>query len=306
MKVSFLFLATALLPGVSSTSLDSFCLKNQDMGDNTYLRFDMTPEELNTIPEDDDGPDIEPIYDPLGDGFCFNEAYNPAHKSKSEMLEMYDDFEKLFYWGFVNRMGSPLQSESELNNHVTNNRFPGMYLRMCFHDNSVNPHFPDFQDYIKDSMMDTDGTWKGVSKYLDTSGADASHLMCKEERLHPNNNYDKTASRVLYSMQVSGVINGGKSLKEKYGLSYADLLHNGCIAATIFLTNQEPEHVLELNPMKFGRHDACFVDQCGRKNELCGPTGLLPGVGLTANQFNQWFSSRGMSECLWMSTMWTQ
>ena len=90
---------------------------------------------------------------------------------------------------------------------------------------------------------------------MKTSGADASNLICPEERFHPHTNNDQAASRVLKSIQMI--------LTKKYThVSYADLLHHRCNAATIYLT--------------FGRKDACLADKkCFKKYPLCGPTELL-------------------------------
>lgn len=154
--------------------------------------------------------------------------------------------------------------------------------------------------------------WKGPSRFLETSGADASNLICRQERFHPNQNYDQTASRVLYSLQTveAGIAaqNGAIiSMVDKYGLSYADLLHNGCIAALIWLSPEKsasPEVALQSNPFKFGRKDACrYRWKYGDRKALCGPTEKLPGVTLNAMQVNDWFVSRGMTPCQWLSLM---
>ena len=294
----------ALVSLVGTTGSHATSCPVRDEGDGSGLY--VGTEGLNTA-EIQELPDINPKYSPLDDAFCFNEYYGREDLLEEEMIALYKDFEDIFEWGFRNQMGSPLQSVSEDNNRVTNNRFPSMYLRMCFHDNTVKPDFTDFQAYIDEHVSDT-GYWSGPGKYMETSGADASLLMCQEERLHPNSDYDKTASRVLYSMQVSGVINGGQSLKSKWGLSYADLLHNGCLAAVTYLTRQAPSGIFKVNPMKVGRKDACFKDwTCGgARKELCGPANILPGLALSVEEVNSWFTSRGMSECLWMSLMWTQ
>ena len=299
MKLS---LALSALVFGSSTSLSTSCDRNEEGDDSGIHGWD----SLNTAEVQENGVSINPKYSPLDDAVCFNDYYDPKWLSTFDQVKMYKDFEAIFEWGFRNEMGSPLQGVSLDNNSVSNNRFPGMYLRMCFHDNTVVPTKPDFQDYIAENI-DESGFWHGPGKFLETSGADASLLVCEEERLHPNNDYDETASRVLYSMQVEHVIDGGKSLKEKWGLSYADLLHNGCLAAATYLTRQAPSSVFKLNPMQTGRRDACYSDRaCGKKYDLCGLPNILPAVDLTVTQVNDWFLSRGMSECLWLSTMWTQ
>jgi hypothetical protein len=89
-------------------------------------------------------------------------------------------------------------------------------------------------------------------------------------------------------------------------MSYADLLHNGCNAATIYLTGLDPTASLADHPFTFGRKDACHVDQkCSKKYPLCGPSELLPSNTMSVNNVTSWFTSRGMSECLFMGLMWT-
>jgi len=142
-------------------------------------------------------------------------------------------------------------------------------IRMCFHDNNPMIGKPSPPKHVQDSLQDVGGVkkWKGSSRYMDTSGADASVLICPEERYHPNNNYDDTASRVLDAFQKNHLPNGeldGTSLKEKYDLSYSDLLNNGCIAAVIWAaTNADktlkPVELLEENPFVLGRRDACYT-----------------------------------------------
>lgn len=301
------FFAVALTAIVAKFAVVDGACPHLNKGDESNMNVP-SAFHLNTaeVQEEEDNPSVDPRYSPLDDAKCFNENYTPPKLDLDAMAGLYKDFVRIFEWGFENKMGEPLQSVSEGNNNVSNNRFPGMYLRMCFHDNTVVPGVSKFQDYVRGNVDSADGKWKGPGKYLATSGADASLLTCEAERLHPNNNYDRTASRVLYSMQVGDVIEGGKSLKEKYDVSYADLLHNGCIAANIYLTRQPEKTVLKLNPMIFGRHDACFVDCEDKRKELCGLPGILPGLGLNATDTNSWFTTRGLSECLWMSTMWSQ
>jgi hypothetical protein len=91
------------------------------------------------VPEPNLGPFDQldgPFRDPVLNAKCLDEAYPVPSGIDPE--ELYADYVKIFAWGFRNTMGSPLQSVSELNNNVSNNRFPGMSLRMCFHDNSIN------------------------------------------------------------------------------------------------------------------------------------------------------------------------
>jgi hypothetical protein len=255
---------------------------------------------------------IPPIYDPLDDAKCVNEPYEYETLTKSQQLELYHDFTKIFDWGFENTMGSPLQSTSLENNGVTNNRFPGMYLRMCFHDNSINRDATKYQDNLKSKVLMGELEHFNADPplfSLQTSGADASVLVCPKERYHPNQNYDQTATRVLHSMTNSqtGIMKDGQSISliDKWGLSYSDLLQNGCLAATAYLTEMEPEWAFKMNPMKVGRKDACYKPKDKEPFALCGPTELLPGLSMSTTELNDWFVSRHMTECMWMSLMWT-
>ena len=264
----------------------------------------------NIGPFDQDGG---PYIDPLKKAKCINEAYDPGAPN-STML--YEDYKQIFMWGFHNDMGPPIKSASLGNNKVTNNRLPSMFTRMCFHDNSIDSSIQiPFNEYVKNHLKK--GKWKGPTRYLETSGADASVLICPEERYHPNQNYDQTASRVLYALQSAdtGILDDTTdtaiSMVDKYGLSYADLLHNGCVAAAIFLTQVEKEDLDTV--FKFGRKDACHLP-AGRKNaqgkfgpvfSLCGPTENLPGVSMEADELSNWFYDRGMNECTWLALMWT-
>ena len=257
-----------------------------------------TPEMTKTRLEGDapmqDSENIKHLYNPVYDAFCFNEDYPVPTMTITQQLYLYLDYKAEF-----NKVLAFTTDVSEKNNRVTNNRIPGMFLRMCFHDNSVDPAQPNFKDYIARSIDPTTKKWIGEAKYLRTSGADASNLICPQERFHPNQNYDQTASRVLNSIQ--------RTLKSKYGhISYADFLHNGCNAATIYLTGKDARNSLATNPFTFGRKDACYSDtKCTKKYPLCGPTELLPGLALSVNGVNDWFRLRGMSECLFMGLMWT-
>jgi hypothetical protein len=180
---------------------------------------------------------------------------------------------------------------------VTNDRFAGMMMRMCFHDMALITSEPPFPQYIMENLVTEGGNlkWNGPSRFLETSGADASVLVCPEERFHPNQNYDQTASRVLKTLQDPIYLDEDVSLKDKYQLSYADLLHNGCIAATIYTTGTSSVDVLEYNPFVFGRRDACHTEN-GSRVPLCGPTEVLPGVLDSIKELNFWFLDRGMSE----------
>jgi hypothetical protein len=190
---------------------------------------------------------------------------------------------------------------------VTNDRFAGMMMRMCFHDNAIVDSQPPFPQYVTENLKAEGGNlkWNGPSRYLETSGADASVLVCPEERYHPNQNYDQTASRVLKTFQDTKYLGEGASLKDKYQLSYADLLHNGCIAATIYTTEASSDDVLQYNPFVFGRRDACHTKSSSSTDTkaststrvpLCGPTEVLPGITDSIQALNNWFLNRKMTE----------
>ena len=254
-----------------------------------------TLNRLSGLMPTDDPLNFKAEYDPVYDAYCFNEDYPVPVFSSYQQTSLYNDYVQAF-----NKINEWTSDVSEANNRVTNNRIPGMFLRMCFHDNAIDPAQPEFQTYVASAMDPITKKWTAESRYMKTSGADASNLICPEERFHPNNNYDQTASRVLKSIQTI--------LKKKYPhVSYADLLHNGCNAATIYLTGQTyPATSLATHPFTFGRKDACHADKkCIKKYPLCGPSELLPGVDLSANAVNHWFTSRGMSECLFMGLMYT-
>jgi hypothetical protein len=253
-----------------------------------------TSTRLKGMMPAEDPENIQADYNPVFDAYCFNEDYPVPSLTFNQQTTLYNDYKRAF-----DKINEFTKDVSEENNRVTNNRIPGMFLRMCFHDNAIDPAQPEFQTYIASSIDPATKKWIAESRYLKTSGADASHLICPEERYHPNNNYDQTASRVLKSIQTV--------LKKKYPqMSYADLLHNGCNAATIYLAGLNPSTSLASNPFTFGRKDACHADKkCTKKYPLCGPTELLPGVALSATAVTQWFTSRGMSECLFMGLMWT-
>lgn len=188
---------------------------------------------------------------------------------------------------------------------------------MCFHDNAIDPnYFDDFADYA--SAHTVTGWfwtgWTGPDTFMETSGSDASVLTCAAERHHPNQNYDQTATRVLKTMQSSEYLyddNGDSiSLKSKYDLSYADLLHNGCIAATIWSAGLDASAVLAYHPFSYGRKDACHIKVVSFMGHtatvpLCGPSNLLPGVLFTAEEADDWFTSRGMNREQWLSLFWS-
>jgi hypothetical protein len=317
-------------------------------GDNRKLSDDLPPGKYNTgrgketdeqrsdrlaavvptadpfeAPEPNLGPFDQlngPFRDPLVKAKCFNHAYAPVQPDATAAKALYDDYVKLFDWGFANTMGPPLQAHSLKGNRITSNRFPSMFLRMCFHDNSINASFPVFNQYVTDHINPKNGKWTGPYRFLETSGADASILICPEERYHPNQNFDLTASRILYALQTDDIgitdANGATSMVDKHGLSYSDLLQSGGVAAAIYLTEVTVNDWSKV--FKHGRHDACHIPN-GRVDfdnaqetygihaihRLCGPTQQLPGVFDEAEELSNWFSARGMNECTWLALLWT-
>ncbi|PXF48976.1 hypothetical protein BWQ96_01114 [Gracilariopsis chorda] len=260
--------------------------------------------------EGEEEPNIEEIYNPMRDAKCFNAPYDssiPSSKRKS----LFSDYVNIFEWGFNMDESSQIFSFSE--NGVTNNRFPGMCMRMAFHDNSVDPKFGDFPTYIA-NRINALKEWVGPPRFLETSGGDASVLTCRIERLHPNQNYDQTASRILFAFQTTTVPGlNGQSLMDKYRMSYADALHNCALAAISFLNPRQGGGAV--SRMRFGRKDACYFSEDSElaedilsmdgNNPLCGPTELLPPVTFSASESNNWFTSRKMRERLWLSFMGT-
>ena len=204
-------LALLLLTGTGMVTQAAGPVTSINEGDPAHLLNEVSPGKLNTgrgkeaalqkgermsgkvptaDPEEADlnlGPFDQlngPFRDPLLKAKCLNEPYT-VPPGRIDQKSLYDDYVKIFDWGFANKMGAPLQSKSLLNNHVTNNRFPGMFLRMCFHDNSVNPEHGSFNEYVKKNL-NPQGKWIGPHHYMETSGADASVLLCPQEMYHPN------------------------------------------------------------------------------------------------------------------------
>lgn len=265
-------------------------------------------ERLNGFVPTDELP---PIEEPLYKAKCFNAYYDIPSINQ---MELYNDFVKIFEWEKSGLPFDPKMFGDRASSGVTNNRFAGMCIRMAFHDNSIADNMESPQEYIQKNI-DINGNWVGIGRYLPTSGADASVLICPEERYHPNQNYDETASRILRSFQFKSLF-GSMSLVEKWNLSYADLLHNCAASAAIYMTHAVPEEAFKIQPMIFGRKDACFYTdekmpnslerfKINNRYALCGPTEFLPSLDMNAIQLNNWFISRGMSECLWMSLMGT-
>lgn len=48
---------------------------------------------------------------------------------------------------------------TEENNRVANNRIPGIFLRMCMHDNSIDPAQPEFQEYVASTIDPVTHKW---------------------------------------------------------------------------------------------------------------------------------------------------
>eukprot|EP00178_Gracilaria_changii_P027336 TRINITY_DN866_c0_g1_i1.p2 TRINITY_DN866_c0_g1~~TRINITY_DN866_c0_g1_i1.p2 ORF type:complete len:464 (+),score=57.53 TRINITY_DN866_c0_g1_i1:859-2250(+) len=260
--------------------------------------------------EPDEEPNIEELYNPMRDAQCFNAEYDTS-VPMSRLSSLFSDYVSIFEWGFNMPRTSPIFSFSE--NGVTNNRFPGMCLRMAFHDNSIDPKFGEFASYVS-SRISSDNEWTGPTRFLETSGGDASVLTCRIERFHPNQNYDQTASRILFAFQTRDVPGlNGQSLIEKYQMSYADALHNCALAAVSWLNPEEGGTAR--NQIRFGRKDACFFSDdpilaadalsLNGNNPLCGPTELLPPVTFSASDSNRWFTSRGLPARQWLSFMGT-
>ena len=151
-----------------------------------------TFSRLNGQMPTDDPFNFKPEYDPVYDAYCFNEDYPVPILSSSQQTTLYYDYAQAF-----NKINEFTNDVSEENNRVTNNRIPGMFLRMCFHDNSIDPTQPEFQQYVASAIDPITKKWIAESRYMKTSGADASNLICPEERFHPNKT--TTKPRPVYS-----------------------------------------------------------------------------------------------------------
>jgi hypothetical protein len=141
-------------------------------------------------------PNLCPVNsDYLAYAKCFNEHYEEDADGVyiPSAAELYEDYKGLFDYGFST---TDDVSSSPLNNKVTNNRWPGMMLRMCFHDNAVNPYYAQFQDYIEEHLeeiyIDSSG-YRGYDessdrKNLENGAARKSKLvmsiLCTTTRLH--------------------------------------------------------------------------------------------------------------------------
>jgi len=252
--------------------------------------------------------ELEPLYDPLIGGKCFNTEYN-RDLTFDQVMELYDDFVTLFevipgLEGDASPFGPPAT------------RLAPMCLRMAFHDNAIDKDAQEFQEYVAASI-DDNGEWIGDLRNMPTSGADASVLMCIEERYHPNQNYQSTATKIVRAFQTP--LFDGLNLEQKWDLSYTDMLHNCAKAAGVWLARDtggpsnvvDPEVIFrDFYPMTFGRKDACYYKEgcvaeelekfrVNNRMALCGPSEQLPGLTMKANDLNNWFRERGMNECLW-------
>lgn len=143
-------------------------------------RMQSFAEEGRVAPPDPaaEEPSVNEIYNPMLDAKCFNDQYHPPSVDK---WELYEDYVKIFRWGFDNPPESPLH---DFSTEVTNNRFPGFCLRMAFHDNAIDKGL-DADEYIESNIDSNTGAWIGPDMLLESSGGDASVLTCKHERLHP-------------------------------------------------------------------------------------------------------------------------
>jgi hypothetical protein len=120
---------------------------------------------------------LEELYNPMLDAKCFNDQYQAPSINK---IGLYVDYVKIFKWGLENPSESPL---FDFSTDVTNNRFPGMCLRMAFHDNAIVDQ--DADEYVENCIDSANGVWKGPDMMMESSGGDASVLVCKPERFHP-------------------------------------------------------------------------------------------------------------------------
>jgi hypothetical protein len=188
-------------------------------------------------------------------------------KSERSVFGIQDSFWHTPDSGVVSKVADDVSDES---NDVTNNSILGMLLHMCLHDNSVDTSIPDFQSYIALSMDPNTKMWIREWLYRKTSGAVFLCLSVPMEKYHPNQNYGQNTSsvfRVLTTIQTSL-----KNITRI--LSYADLFHDGCIAAgNNLLIKSKPRNI------------PCHADTTGKKNyPLCGLSELLPGDTLISNE----------------------
>lgn len=274
----------------------------------------------------DEEEDVLPHYEPLAENcthagcafYCFNSLFYPLEANEPGMVdkeELYKDYARIFDYGLRSKMGPGDAmykfSSSEPNTYIPANRFPGMCIRMNFHDaatirDPVNDHrkSKSFREYISE-MIGIEGSWLGPARYMDDSSLDASVLLCREERLHMNNNYDQTASRLLRIFQTKilpdQTYQHKVSLMEKYDMSYADALANCGMAALHYLGRGRAslDTMTGGSYMTFGRRDACYIRNRIRR-QLCGNSDLLPGAVASASETATWFRQRGLPAYLYL------
>ena len=122
----------------SNSPLDNKPWDNLNTNEDVETAAD-TFSRLKGLMPIDDPFNFQPDYDPVNDAYCFNEHYPVPSLSSSQQTTLYYDYAQAF-----NKINEFTNDVSEENNRVTNNRIPGMFLRMCFHDNSIDPAQPDF------------------------------------------------------------------------------------------------------------------------------------------------------------------
>jgi hypothetical protein len=103
-----------------------------------------------------DPANMDSLYNPVFDAYCFNEDYPVPSLSSAQQYGLYMDYKIEF-----NKVNTFTSDVSLHNNRITNNRIPGMFLRKCFHDNSVSVSQPDFQDYVTRSIDPITKKWIG-------------------------------------------------------------------------------------------------------------------------------------------------
>jgi hypothetical protein len=87
-----------------------------------------TFSRLNGLMPPQDPTNIKADYNPVFDAYCFNEDYPVPVLTSTQQSSLYNDYKRAF--DKINEFTTDVSVE---NNRVTNNRIPGMFLRMCFH-----------------------------------------------------------------------------------------------------------------------------------------------------------------------------
>ncbi|CAM9343340.1 unnamed protein product, partial [Chrysoparadoxa australica] len=281
----------------------------------TYAQCPLGQERRTQVEtgSDDDDVDIEPLEEPASDeGTPLNEALANPNKAKYcfttdarhypysaenapvvDLESLYNDWVTIFDWGFENEMGPPMQGFSGTNPLIPRNRIPGFCIRGVFHDSGTMPATSQpFPDIISEFVQGSH--WNGPEKWLKASSADGSVAICRDERLHPNNNYDQFSSRMLRSWQENLLTDndGHKvSMMKKWGMSHTDTLHNCAMAALQYLSKGE-FFTAQGDFMNFGRLDACYIKH-KKVFPLCGNSDILPAPTLDAVGFYEWWDERG-------------